>query len=64
MPAAPASGWILDLLQAHLSPEELQRVRPILLAETWTSPSARHRSWMNEHADIPLRFDLKIDIKG
>jgi hypothetical protein len=63
-PAYPVSGWIRDLLQAHLSPEELQRVESFIHTETWASPSARRRGWMNTDSEIPLRFELKIDIKG
>lgn len=57
------SDWLTDLLQVHLSPDELQQANTFLHAETWASPSALQRNWCDQREDLPLRFHLEIDMK-
>lgn len=58
-----APDWLTDLLQAHCSSEELDQVKNYLHAETWASPSALQRNWLEHQDDIPLRFHLEIDME-
>ncbi|PRZ12836.1 hypothetical protein CLV36_11150 [Laceyella sediminis] len=55
--------WMPELLQTHLSQEELEKISSFLHTETWISPSAHRRLWNDPVPDIPLRFHLDIDIK-
>ncbi|MBA4495146.1 hypothetical protein ACFO25_10150 [Paenactinomyces guangxiensis] len=63
MSFSPSPGWIYDLLQAHLTQEELKQVESFIYAESWASPSARQRDWFNQEEELPLRFRLEIDMK-
>ncbi|SEN29640.1 hypothetical protein [Lihuaxuella thermophila] len=63
MPPLSSPSWIYELLQAHLTQEELKRVESFIHAESWASPSARQRDWFLKEEDIPLRFHLEIDMK-
>ncbi|MBA4602601.1 hypothetical protein [Thermoactinomyces mirandus] len=56
-------GWVLNAMKSQLTEEEWEQIAPYLLAETWTSPAARKREWQETDTDIPLRFQLQIDIK-
>ncbi len=63
MPSLSSPGWIYELLQAHLSQEELEQVESFIHAESWASPSARQRDWFQTEEEIPLRYRLEIDMK-
>lgn len=56
-------NWIHQLLQAHLSEEEYQKLKPQLDADYWASPSARQRIWASSSEELPLRFQLNLDIQ-
>ena len=58
-----SSDWLTDLLQVHLSPDELEQVNTFLHTETWASPSALQRNWCSQGEELPLRFHLDIDLK-
>jgi hypothetical protein len=63
MPSFSSPSWIYELLQTHLTQEELQRVESFIHAESWASPSARQRDWFQKEEEIPLRYHLEIDMK-
>lgn len=59
-----ASDWIHQLLQAHLSEDDYQKLKPQIDSEAWASPAARHRMWSSASEEhLPLRYHLDIDIR-
>ncbi len=57
-----SSCWLHQILETHLPEEELRQVESFLHAESWASPAARHRDWM-EKDNPSLRFRLDIDVQ-
>jgi hypothetical protein len=57
-----SSCWLYDMLQTYLPETELGQVESFLYTESWASPSAQHRDWM-EKENPPLRFRLDIDVQ-
>lgn len=56
------SCWLYEVLETYLSEVQLSQVESFIHAESWASPSARHRNW-RENDDPPLRFRLDIDVE-
>jgi hypothetical protein len=54
--------WLYELLETHLSPSQLEQVKPFIHSESWVSPAARHRDWINQETP-DLRYELHIDVQ-
>lgn len=57
-----SSCWLYEVLETHLPEAELRQIESFLYAESWASPSARHRDWV-ENDNPALRFRLDIDVQ-
>lgn len=57
-----SNEWISQLLQDHLPEDTLKEMEP-WVKESWAAPSALRRDWLEMKEEIPLRFQLNIDVK-
>lgn len=56
-------GWLDQLLLTHLPQDDFQKLKTFIYAESWASPSARNRDLFLSKEELPLRFNLDIDVK-
>ncbi|SDX18837.1 hypothetical protein SAMN05444487_111138 [Marininema mesophilum] len=63
MDASSSPSWLITHLESRFSGEELENILGCLQAESWASPSERRRRWSQETMEIPLRFQLELDME-